>query len=290
MTVIPLSELNVTFPAQSSALRLSSTTSPFALTSPRSFTAFQQKFRLHAVLSEPSHLTALATHNNPSHPLLTYHIISVTPTTDTLLHAACGSSDIDLISLPCSQRLGFYLKLPSLHLAAQNGIMFELLYGKGVRESASRRHLFATAAAVRRVRGGVKEGVVMASGAERAEELRGCYDVMSVMRLMGWQEQEARAAMSSACERVLWHGQTRRTTKAALLVRRVEGKRGRDEDGQEAGHKEEKESEPLGRTVTEAEEPAVESEGKTEDEVGDVETTGEQAGDNPSGKRRRTGT
>ena len=241
MTAIPLSELSITFPVQSSALRLSATASPFALTAPRSFSAFQQKFRLHAVLSEPAHLAALSTHNQPLHPLLAYDLLSVTPTTDTLLHAACASSDIDLISLPCSTRLPYYLKLPSLHLAQQNGIVFELCYAKGIRESTSRRHLFTTAAALRRVRGGTKGGVAVSSGCERAEELRGVYDVMSVVRLMGWQEREARAALSAVCERVLWHGQTRRTTKAALRVVRLEAKRTREEEAQDDVQKEERE-------------------------------------------------
>ena len=288
MTAIPLSELNITFPVQSSALRLSNTTSPFTVTSPRSFTTFQQKFRLHVLLSEPAHLTALSTHNQPNHPLLSYDLLSVTPTTDQLLHAACASTDIDLISLPCSSRLGFYLKLPSLHLAAQNGIVFELLYAKGIRESGSRRHLFTTATALRRVRGGVKGGVVMASGVEKAEELRGCYDVMSVMRLMGWKEQEARAAVSSVCERVLWHGQTRRTTKAALRVVRVEGKRGRAEEAREAAEREEKEeasSEDLMVTMG----PSVDSENKVEGEAADVPETDEEAV-NPSPKRLKLGT
>ena len=288
MTAVPLSELNLTFPVQSSALRLSATTSPFALTTPRSFTAFQQKFRLHVILSEPAHLAALSTHNQPSHPLLQYDVISVTPTTDTLLHATCASTDIDVISLPCSARLGYYLKLPSLHLAAQNGIVFELLYAKGLRESASRRHLFTTATALRRVRGGVKGGVVMASGAERAEELRGCYDVMSVMRLMGWQEQEARAALSSVCERVLWHGQTRRTTKAALRVVRVDVKRGLEE-GQKGAGKDEKE-EAVSEDVTEVAEPTVESEDRVEAETDVDWSTHASAAATPTKKRQKRDT
>ena len=289
MTAIPLSELSLTFPVQSSALRLSSTSSPFAVTSPRSFTAFQQKFRLHVVLSEQSQLAALSTHNQPVHPLLAYDILSVTPTTDTLLHAACASSDIDVISLPCSSRLSFYLKLPSLHLAAQNGIVFELLYAKGIRESASRRHLFTTATALRRVRGGVKGGVVVASGAERAEELRGCYDVTSVVRLMGWQEQEARAAISSVCERVLWHGYTRRTTKAALRVTTLTVKRPRDE-AQPDSEKDEKQTEPSD-DAAEAVEAGVEAEAQQDEaDTEKVEETTEGAITNPSKKRVKTST
>ena len=218
MTSIPLSELTVTFPAQTSALRLSSSSSPFTLAPPGVFAAFQQKFRLHLHITDPSHLLPLSSHS-PS--LLSYDLISASPTTTDLFHACASSDYVDLISLPTHSKLPFHIRRPSLHMAEERGIALELSYAPGVRDSNLRRYLFACGVAVLRMGGGGRR-LVMSSGAEREGEMRDVAGVVSVLKLMGMEGERARAALSVNAEKALWKGETRRTSRAALRVIRTQ--------------------------------------------------------------------
>ena len=220
MTPVPLSELSLPFPSQSSALRLSTSTSPFPLPPPsphHTLPSFHQKFRLHLHITDPSHLTPLTHH---SAALLTYDLVSATPTSTDLFHACASSDLIDLITLPCTSKLQFHLRRPSLHMARERGIALELTYAGGVREGSLRRYLFACGVAVMRMGGGGK-GVVVSSGAEREMEMRDVAGVVSVMRLMGMEGERARDALSTNAEAVLWKGETRKTAKAVLRAVRV---------------------------------------------------------------------
>ena len=237
MTPIPLSELKVAFPSQSSALRLQSSTSPFALSAaqPAAFSCFQQKFRLHLIIPDVSFLAPLSTHSaSPS--LLCFDLLSVTPQTAEAFHAACESPHIDIISLPTSSRLPFHLRLPSLHLARQRGITLELSFASGLSSPHCRRYLFATASSLLRLRGGGGEQLVLSSGAEKEAEMRDAGGVVAVARLMGMDAQAARRVVAENAERALWHGETRRTCRAVVRIIRSSG------GGDEAGTKDERDS------------------------------------------------
>ena len=219
MTAIPVSELSVPFPTQSSALRLCTSTSPFPLSPSPTFSHFYQKFRLHLHISDASHLTPLS-HSSSSPSLLSYDLLSATPTSTDLFHACASSDLLDLITLPCTAKLGFHLRRPSLHMAKERGIALELTYAGGVREGSLRRYMFACGVAVMRMGGGGK-GVVVSSGAEREGDMRDVAGVVSIMRLMGMEGERARAALSSNAEAVLWKGETRKTAKAVLRAIRI---------------------------------------------------------------------
>jgi len=57
----------------------------------------------------------------------------VNPTNEKLFQAACGTFEVDIISLDMSARLPFYLKHSTVGLAVERGIYFELCYGAAIR-------------------------------------------------------------------------------------------------------------------------------------------------------------
>jgi len=62
-----------------------------------------------------------------------YDILAVQPTNEKTFQAACGTFEVDIISLDLSARLPFNLKLPTVGLAVDRGIYFELCYGAAIR-------------------------------------------------------------------------------------------------------------------------------------------------------------
>ena len=93
---------------------------------------------------------------------------------------------------------------------------FEVCYAPALREPAARRQLFANALAVVRATGGL--GVVLSSGALRAFELRGPYDVANLGTLFGLPLAAAKEAVSARMAAVLHHAHARRNGGIGRLV------------------------------------------------------------------------
>ena len=88
-------------------------------------------------------------------------------------------------------------------------MVFELCYAPALREPTVRRQLFANALAVVRAAGGA--GVILSSGALRAFELRGPYDVANLGTLFGLSLAAAKEAVASRALAVLQHAHARRS-------------------------------------------------------------------------------
>jgi len=215
MTPIDLTELSTPPLRQSSTLRLTASLStPFNPTSnalnPRLRSAFQQKFRLNLELSDVSALPAA------TNSLTSWDIVAARASNESMFHSLCSFDCIDLIIIDSASKLGFHLKRPSINLALQNGLHFELFYSSAIKDSNSRRYLFAAAQSLTRVC--PARAIIFSSGCESisGSEIRSPYDGINILRLMGLNDREARDAISANPERALWHGETRRTMKAAL--------------------------------------------------------------------------
>ncbi|KAF9337352.1 hypothetical protein BG006_005159 [Podila minutissima] len=114
--------------------------------------------------------------NNPS--VLSYDILAVQPTNEKLFQAACGTFEVDIISLDMAARLPFYLKHSTVGLAVERGIYFELCYSAAIRDATARRNLISNAQSLIRVTRG--KNIILSSQAMKAMELRGPYDIVNL--------------------------------------------------------------------------------------------------------------
>ena len=164
-----------------------------------------QLTRLTVVASEPAHCAQLAAAGDATR---SYDILAVQAASERVFASACTTLDVDIISFDLARRLPFRLRVPAVRAALARGVTFELCYAPALREPNSRRQLFANALAVVRATGGA--GVILSSGAQRAFELRGPYDVANLGTLFGLSLAGAKAAVSSRTAAVLQHAAARR--------------------------------------------------------------------------------
>ncbi|KAF9405472.1 hypothetical protein BGZ94_003526 [Podila epigama] len=150
--------------------------------------------------------------SNPS--VLSYDILAVQPTNEKLFQAACGTFEVDIISLDMSARLPFYMKHSTVGLAVERGIYFEVCYGAAIRDATARRNLISNAQSLIRVTRG--KNIILSSQAMRAMELRGPYDIVNFGTLLGLNQAVAKECLSSNCRAVIFHAETRRNTVRAV--------------------------------------------------------------------------
>ncbi|KAG0368339.1 RNase P subunit p30-domain-containing protein [Gamsiella multidivaricata] len=172
----------------------------------------KQYSRLTLVVDDISQNYGLNT-GNPG--VSTYDIIAVQPTNEKLFQAACGTFEVDIISLDMSARLPFYLKHSTVGLAVERGIYFELCYSAAIRDTNARRNLISNAQSLIRVTRG--KNIILSSQAMKAMELRGPYDIVNFGTLLGLNQAVAKDCLSSHCRAVVMHAETRRNTTRAVI-------------------------------------------------------------------------
>ncbi|KAF9191022.1 hypothetical protein BGZ51_007855 [Haplosporangium sp. Z 767] len=174
--------------------------------------SLKQYSRLTLVVDDISQNYGLNT-NNPA--VSSYDILAVQPTNEKLFQAACGTFEVDIISLDMSARLPFYLKHSTVGLAVERGIYFELCYSAAIRDANARRNLISNAHSLIRVTRG--RNIILSSQAAKAMELRGPYDIVNFGTLLGLNQAVAKDCLSSHCRAVAIHAETRRNTMRAVI-------------------------------------------------------------------------
>ncbi|XP_037421357.1 uncharacterized protein LOC119286114 isoform X1 [Triticum dicoccoides] len=131
--------------------------------------------------------------------LRTYDIVAARPLTQAALDHLCQSAtEIDVISIDFSHKLPFRLKLPTIKLALQRGIHFEIAYSPLIDDVNSRRQVLAEANLL--VDWTKGKNLIISSAAHNANEIRGPYDVINLCAfLLGLSMERAKAAMSVNC-------------------------------------------------------------------------------------------
>ncbi|KAJ3156195.1 Ribonuclease P protein subunit p30 [Geranomyces michiganensis] len=174
---------------------------------------------------------------NPAH--MSYDLLAVQPTNEKVFQLACSSYEVDIISLDMGSRLPFFLKPPSVNMAVSRGVFFEISYGAAIRDQTARKHLVSNAAVLVRLTGG--KNVIFTSGAEKAMEVRGPYDVINLyvrgrynvttawmkltvvgsLLLSGYifsmNQDRAKHALDANCRAVRMHAATRRQTHLGIV-------------------------------------------------------------------------
>ncbi|KAF9436862.1 Ribonuclease P protein subunit p30 [Entomortierella beljakovae] len=172
----------------------------------------KQYSRLTLVVDDISQNYGLNTSNSA---VSSYDIIAVQPTNEKLFQAACGTFEVDIISLDMSARLPFYLKHSTVGQAVERGIYFELCYSGAIRDATARRNLISNAQSLIRVTRG--KNIILTSQAMKAMELRGPYDIVNFGTLLGLNQAISKDCLTSHCRSVVIHAETRKNTTRAVV-------------------------------------------------------------------------
>ncbi|KAI8920974.1 ribonuclease P/MRP protein subunit RPP1 [Powellomyces hirtus] len=208
---LKLSDLGI--PTTQAAERCTSSVSALVSASPPPPAPFQQLTRLTVVVDD---IAANYQLNSNNAHLLTYDLIAVQPTSEKLFQAACSVLECDIISLDMSARLPFFLKAPTVNLALQRGLVFEISYSAAIRDPTARKNLVSNAAALVRITRG--KGVLLTSDARKAMELRGVYDVINLASIFSLPQDRAKHALDATCRAVLLHAATRKQIHRGVVA------------------------------------------------------------------------
>lgn len=175
-------------------------------------TTLVQHSRLNVTLSEAAHFSLLAQAGGITR---SYDIVAVEPLSERAFTHACTVVDCDVICFDLARRLPFRLRPPTMRAALARGVVFELCYAPALREPAARRQLLANALALTRATGGA--GIIVSSGALRAFELRGPFDVANLSTLYGLAPAAAKEAVSLRLHAVLEHARSRKAVSGVRV-------------------------------------------------------------------------
>ncbi|KAJ3322493.1 hypothetical protein HDV06_003037 [Boothiomyces sp. JEL0866] len=133
-----------------------------------------------------------------SSPLFqSYNLISVVPYNEKQFNQACQEMEVDIITIDCTQRLPFYLKLPSINMAISRGIYFELTYAPAIK--------------------GIQ---LLKRSSEASDSLlfRGAMDVVNLCFMFKMNDQIARDSINANPASCVLHGFTRQKTFKSVLL------------------------------------------------------------------------
>ncbi|XP_007425068.1 ribonuclease P protein subunit p30 isoform X1 [Python bivittatus] len=171
--------------------------------------------RLTLVVSDPSHCNVLrATSTNIKY----YDIFAVFPRNAKLFHVACTTLDVDLVCVDVTEKLPFFIKRPSVNVAIERGVYFELIYVPAIKDSTMRRYTISNAFSLMQICRG--KNIILSSAAEKPLQLRSPYDVANLGWLFGLSESNAKAAVSTNGRAVILHGEARKTASGVVYTMR----------------------------------------------------------------------
>ncbi|KAI9204324.1 RNase P subunit p30-domain-containing protein [Polychytrium aggregatum] len=155
-------------------------------------------------------------HLNGNQSLLnSFDLIAIQPMTEKAFQAACGTFDIDIITLDFSCRLPFFIKATTVNLAIQRGVHFEISVGTALRDSSSRRHLINNAVSLIRASRG--KNIILSGEAFRELDIRAPYDIMNLASIFGLNMTQAKESITKNGREVLLHAATRKDTFKGII-------------------------------------------------------------------------
>ncbi|VDI26689.1 ribonuclease P/MRP protein subunit RPP1 [Mytilus galloprovincialis] len=172
---------------------------------------FRQLSRFSTIMEDVAQLQKL---NTPE--IQAFDLVAVQPLTEKIFHVAVSSLKIDIITVDVTQKLPYPIKRPLINVALERGIYFEIQYSPAIRDSTSRKYMIANAQTLIRVCKG--KNVIISSGCLKAMDLRGPHDVANLGLLFGMSQEQAKAAITTNCQSLLLHSESRKITKSTVGV------------------------------------------------------------------------
>ncbi|XP_077359063.1 ribonuclease P protein subunit p30 isoform X2 [Festucalex cinctus] len=147
-----------------------------------------------------------------------FDLLAVQPTTEKVFHAACTQLDVDVISVPMTEKLAFFFKKAPVNMAAERGVAFEVSYAPAIRDATMRRYTIANAISLAQACKG--KNVLVSSAAAKPLELRGPYDIINLCSLIGLSDEAAKRSVSCLCRSLLLHAETRTTASGVISTKK----------------------------------------------------------------------
>ncbi|XP_046373830.1 ribonuclease P protein subunit p30-like [Haliotis rufescens] len=176
--------------------------------------SMEQFSRLTATIEDPSQ-----THKLGSPEVQAYDLVAVEPTSEKTFHMACAVLNVDIISVDMTEKVPYFFKKPSINMAFERGIHFEIKYSPTVRDSTLRRNVISSAISLAEITKG--KNIILSSGCEMAMELRGPYDVINLGLMFGLNHENAKNAVAKNCRAVLKHAESRKISKSVISVSKL---------------------------------------------------------------------
>lgn len=160
-----------------------------------------------------------------------FDLIAVLPTTEKALQLATTNLDIDLVSLPMSTKLPFFLKHKTVGLALSKGIKFEICYSGlvsgpagyessvqlGTTAHMSRKDFFFNC--LQLIRAARCKGLAFSSGATEPLHVRNYTDVIAIMQTLGLKVSNSKEGFTRVPESVLVKGRLRiKSNKQTIMI------------------------------------------------------------------------
>lgn len=155
--------------------------------------------------------------------LNSYDLRAVCPTTEKAFQYACGSMDVDIISLGKEamwSRFPFPCRHDVMHKAVARGVVFEIPYSCFLTTNSSKRQQFLSNARAL-VQGTRGKMIVCSSMATMGFELRRPYDVANMATFFGLSQEEAYDSVSKTALQVIKKARARKAYKGRMLVEKI---------------------------------------------------------------------
>eukprot|EP00899_Mesostigma_viride_P020354 jgi/Mesvir1/2831/Mv13923-RA.1 len=147
--------------------------------------------------------------------LANFDLVAACAGNEKAFDAACRNLDVDIISFDMTKRLPFRMNPASIAAAVARGVYFEICYSAALRGATERCQLFTNAQAI--LRATRKRGLLLSSGASRAQELRNPYDVACIATLWGVDVKAAKDMLSAAPRAVIARARARRAIQGVSI-------------------------------------------------------------------------
>ncbi|KAI9365100.1 RNase P subunit p30-domain-containing protein [Pilaira anomala] len=130
-----------------------------------------------------------------------FDLIAIRTNSLNTFKEACTNYDIDMISLPCTERLSFELNSIDVNKALERGVYFELCYANAIRDVQARTYTMQVAKQLFEYTHGNK--LIVSSEAEIVSEIRNPADIFYFAKSIGLPNDKAKFTVEKNCEQLL---------------------------------------------------------------------------------------
>ncbi|KPJ02901.1 Ribonuclease P protein subunit p30 [Papilio xuthus] len=153
---------------------------------------------------------------NHSENIRKYDIIAVVPKTLQAFQYACSSLDVDIITFDPQIRLSYKVSRKLYNQAVERGLFFELMYSPAIKDSTARKNIISMAHTYFAV--GKSNNIVITSGADNYNLIRGVHDVINLGFILGMNSNQSLDSIRNNARRLIIKAEGRKSGKHYMLV------------------------------------------------------------------------
>ncbi|CAH1997876.1 unnamed protein product [Acanthoscelides obtectus] len=149
-----------------------------------------------------------------------YHIVAAAPTTPQALTHTCSTFEADIFTFNPENKFNLRLNRKLYNQLIDRGYHFELQYAPAILDSTKRKNLIHAANLFHLF--GKSKNIIISSGADNVNYLRGPYDIINLGLIFGLSELQCKTAITHCAKKTVINSVGRRHGKAVMFVENVE--------------------------------------------------------------------